>query len=292
MSAIDINNLGTFSSFAALWARYPEGGNEGDYVTVGGLRYRWNKYTRSWSAVDQAVSNGVTRQTFYGDVDVYENLRVAGTLYYKHLKGYDLGLFTNLTALQTAYPNPEVGMYALTPDSTDTTKYHLYSCSTAGTWTLITEEASLDMFDAERYDRAVQLIETLAAGGSTLSGFVPLLSEEDLPDDPTPKTLGYIISNHLYLWVGEGGDTADGKYKDCGELRGEKGEKGDNGAVIEGVTLLTSVEDLDNYTSSELEEVVPDGNTTKELAEGVEDAHIEINGGNKVEILNGKSSSV
>ena len=44
----DINNLGSFSSIDAVWSKYPEGGKEGDYCTVGGKKYRWNKYDCIW----------------------------------------------------------------------------------------------------------------------------------------------------------------------------------------------------------------------------------------------------
>ena len=33
----DINNLGSFSSIDAVWAKYPEGGKEGDFLTIGGV---------------------------------------------------------------------------------------------------------------------------------------------------------------------------------------------------------------------------------------------------------------
>jgi hypothetical protein len=72
-----------------------------------------------------------------------------------------------------------------------------------------------------------------------LTGYKVLGKETDLPLEPS--TTGYLISDNLYVYVGEGGDTLDGKYKNCGPFRGfkgdqgiqgvqgEKGEKGDTG---------------------------------------------------------------
>ncbi len=47
-------------------------------------------------------------------------------------KDHAVGLFSTLTTLQTAYPTPEVGDWALVGD---TTPFAIYKCTTAGTWT-------------------------------------------------------------------------------------------------------------------------------------------------------------
>ena len=47
-SYIEINDLGSFASIEDVWAAYPEGGQEGDYCTIDGTKYHWNKYTRMW----------------------------------------------------------------------------------------------------------------------------------------------------------------------------------------------------------------------------------------------------
>lgn len=68
-------------------------------------------------------------------------------------------------------------------------------------------------------------------GGGNVSGFVVIESVSDLPTNPTPaqQTLGYLLDRNLIVYVGEGGDVLDGKYKDCGEIKGIKGDKGDPG---------------------------------------------------------------
>lgn len=63
---------------------------------------------------------------------------------------------------------------------------------------------------------------TGSGGGATLSGYVVVDSIANLPD-PGQPTLGYLVGTHLYLYVGTGGDTKDGKYQDAGEFRGPQG---------------------------------------------------------------------
>ena len=68
----------------------------------------------------------------------------------------------------------------------------------------------------------LETIEGLGGGGANLTGYVSLPSVSDLPEVGQP-TLGYLIGENLYLYVGEGGDTADGKYQNCGSFRGPEG---------------------------------------------------------------------
>lgn len=60
-----------------------------------------------------------------------------------------------------------------------------------------------------------------------LTGYKSLTSTSELPT--TASTLGYLIGTHLYVYVGTGGDTNNGTYKDCGEFRGPQGETGPQG---------------------------------------------------------------
>lgn len=52
--------------------------------------------------------------------------------------------------------------------------------------------------------------------GSALTGYSSLSGVEELPDVET--TIGYLIDGDLYVWVGTGGDTMGGKYKNCGVM--------------------------------------------------------------------------
>lgn len=67
---------------------------------------------------------------------------------------------------------------------------------------------------------------SIEVGSSAIGGYVALDSIADLPESPSDPHIGYIIGSHLYVYVGTGGDTLDGKYKDCGEFKGEQGEQG------------------------------------------------------------------
>ncbi|MBQ6287374.1 MAG: hypothetical protein IJK73_06955 [Bacteroidales bacterium] len=102
--------------------------------------------------------------------------------------------------------------------------------------------------------------QTGGGGGTTLTGFVVVDSIAELPDPGVP-TLGYLVGEDLYLYVGTGGDTLSGKYKNAGKFRGPEGRHGqgitdaevsvDNGqgtpsadAVLDGGRLLLSFHNL------------------------------------------------
>ena len=80
----------------------------------------------------------------------------------------------------------------------------------------------------EVLNEMVDVLGEGGGGGANLTGYVSVPSIADLPEVGQP-TLGYLVGTNLYLYVGEGGDTAGGKYKNCGPFRGPKGETGDDG---------------------------------------------------------------
>lgn len=69
-------------------------------------------------------------------------------------------------------------------------------------------------------------LESLKAG--KLSSYVSVESIDNLPQQGDEST-GYIIGTKLYIYVGTGGDTLEGKYKDVGEFRGPQGAPGSDG---------------------------------------------------------------
>ena len=69
------------------------------------------------------------------------DVTIEGTLRYRHLKGMDCGLFTDLTSLSAAYPTPAVGMYAFVVNPDDATTLSLYTCRQLGEWTLLRNDA-------------------------------------------------------------------------------------------------------------------------------------------------------
>lgn len=144
---MDIRNLGNFANIEAVWASYPNGGIEGDYLFIPneqGVKYRWNKYIQKWENA-AVVTETTGRQAFTvsdlhvqnevhvaSHADVQGDLRVQGVLRAAHVKQPNVGLFATLAALQAAYPSPEVGMWATVGDSVPG---YVYRCNTAGTWT-------------------------------------------------------------------------------------------------------------------------------------------------------------
>lgn len=79
--ALLLNNLGSYATIEQVWADHPEGGREGDYVTIGGSTYYWDKYSRCWVQSDTAPSGGGEgsgSRVVDGDLTVTGNLGVGG----------------------------------------------------------------------------------------------------------------------------------------------------------------------------------------------------------------------
>lgn len=78
---------------------------------------------------------------------------------------------------------------------------------------------------------ADELANKLSLSSFHVSKFKTAASVGSLPN--TPNDIGWIVANHLYLYVGDGNQL----YADCGELRGaqgiqgEKGDTGERGAI-------------------------------------------------------------
>lgn len=168
-SYIDLHNLGSYASIDALWSAHPEGGQEGDYCSVNGVRYRWDKYDRMWVAnpnYGPTPARKVT--TFYGDVNIHNNLTVAGTIRAKGVKQPCVGLFASVEALEAAYPDPEVGMWAVVGD---TMPGDMYRCDLVGgvpKWVYTETTGGVDEIDLTDYAHVADLpdvIDDLTTGG-------------------------------------------------------------------------------------------------------------------------------
>lgn len=82
----------------------------------------------------------------------------------------------------------------------------------------------------------LDMVEDLGAhAGGAVNGFIIVDDIADLPD-PGQQNMGYIVGTHMYLYVGTGGDTADGKYQDVGEFKGPPGAPGEPGVGFQSVT--------------------------------------------------------
>lgn len=124
-------NLGSYSKISEVWAKYPEGGKEGDTITVSNVTFKWDKYSQNWvSMTGSLVSPGydigsvsgdlhVSRhhvvggdETVRGNSIIKKNLKVEGLLYAR-IKGADKGLFPSLERLRSSYPKALEGDYAV-----------------------------------------------------------------------------------------------------------------------------------------------------------------------------------
>lgn len=206
MSYIEINDLGSFANINALWAAYPEGGHEGDYCTIGSVKYHWDKYDRMWVA---SPNYGPTPardvSTFDGDVNILNNLTVAGTIRAKGINNPGVGYFSSLAALEAKYPYPEVGWWAIVDD---TIPGEIYHCVTEGEWT-----------DSEH---------TGGAGEIELTDYVHKLDLYDLTNygsDSLETGYFYYMGGGVGQTMAENPTVDDNNRFGCGRIEVQEGDK-------------------------------------------------------------------
>lgn len=222
--AVDINDLGTFSSINAVWKAHPEGGHEGDYLTIGSVKYRWNKYLRIWenaSTVTPTPARLVTtvggdltvnNDTIIGDElkvrgDTYleGDVKVEGMLDAKAVKQPNRGFFQTEEALKAAYPKPEVGWWATVGDVMPGT---VYRCQTEGVWTNTGRSGGVDTervyFEIEDSLDSVSTDKALSANQGKLIGielslidlagyfFAGIIIPDSVPPSPPVKNTFWI----------------------------------------------------------------------------------------------------
>lgn len=107
-----VNYLGEFNNIDEVWERYPEGGHEGDYITIAGEQLAWNKYTRQWGDENTPSESGPQISEVLGSLIVERDLTVGGTLRAKRVDLPDKGLYPTIEALRRAIPFPKVGYWA------------------------------------------------------------------------------------------------------------------------------------------------------------------------------------
>lgn len=128
-----------------------------------------------------------------------------------------------------------------------------YLASEAGTYThfdgLTLEQGNLGIL---KYDNVWSLDQIEGLGsGTNLTGYVSVDSVENLPSEGIP-TLGYLIGQDLYLFVGEGGDTLDGKYQNAGQFRGKDGKDGAPGVAKPAYKEVDTLPDASEETMDKL----------------------------------------
>lgn len=90
-----VNYLGGFVDFDAVWGKYPEGGDEGDYLYVAGELHIWNKYIRNWEVAEPPVSS---------EQRPIEVLSQEGVVEYSENYINYLGVFDTIDQAWEAYP--------------------------------------------------------------------------------------------------------------------------------------------------------------------------------------------
>lgn len=78
MAIKKINDLGGFADLSAVWSVHPEGGREGDYVTINNVAYEWSALEHNWIIAGSGGQTGPASQTIDGDLNVGGNLDVNG----------------------------------------------------------------------------------------------------------------------------------------------------------------------------------------------------------------------
>ena len=84
----------------------------------------------------------------------------------------------------------------------------------------LTEGGEADALSAEQGKVLKGLIDNIGTGSiAAFSQYAVVESVSALPATGVATT-GYIVGTHIYAYVGTGGDTADGKYQDLGDIKG------------------------------------------------------------------------
>ena len=208
----DINNLGTFGSIDDVWTKYPEGGREGDYLMIENTKYRWNKYIDKWENADTVTESNARKAVSLDDLDVQNNLRVAGILFAHAVKQPNCGLFKSLDTLKARYPNPEVGMWATIGE---TIPGEIYRCTSNGIWEDSGKkggEDNIDLTEIQGDISKLQNAQTLIIP-ITISDNNAITASIHFTDITEAKSNGKAIfindGTHLYHFVGN----SDNKYK-------------------------------------------------------------------------------
>lgn len=149
------------------------------------------------------------------------------------------GYHTSEEGLKSKYPAPQSGDYAWVGTPYPGKVYDVVN----GQWHNTNQDPPAESVDLANYytkeeinsitegqdAKLLELEEKIGEGvGGALGGYKTVDSIDNLPPIGE-ENIGYIVGTKLYIYVGEGGDTLDGTYKDVGEFRGPQGEPGKPG---------------------------------------------------------------
>ncbi len=188
------NNLGIFDSFDEVYAKYPEGGYDGDYFIIEGYEYYWDEFNRCWAApgvspkptednltVNRTLTVGgkaaiKTIKSLDGTVTVEDPMRlpkgvvgdliVEGSLKARHVRQPNCGLFASVEQLKNIYPNPEVGMWATIGD---TIPGDIWRCQVSGHWEPTGEKGGAETVDLANYVPKSSITDVLGNSGEKIT---------------------------------------------------------------------------------------------------------------------------
>ena len=172
---MEINDLGTFKNISEVWKRYPEGGKEGDFVTIGLVKHRWNKYEQIWENAENVTeSGGGTTKVVDGDMIVEKNLTVTGRIFNDGMQIPNCGLYPTAEALRKAHPTPEEGMWAVVGN---TIPGDVWRCDKAGEWKATGTTGGAGQLDANAITEAVKKADNAQAAANKVQGSVDALKK-------------------------------------------------------------------------------------------------------------------
>lgn len=172
---MEINDLGTFKNINEVWERYPEGGKEGDFVTIGVVKHRWNKYERIWENAENVTESGSgTTKVFDGDVTIEKNLTVLGRIFNDGMQIPNCGLYATIEALRKAHPHPEVGMWAVVGN---TMPGDMWRCDKPGEWKATGTTGGAGQLDANAITEAAKKADNAQAASNKVQGSVDTLKK-------------------------------------------------------------------------------------------------------------------
>lgn len=108
MAIKKINDLGGFADLSAVWSMHPEGGRDGDYVTINNSTYYWDSLERNWVLAGSG-QGGSSSQTVEGDLTVGGNLNVGGSAHVNGDMTVDGVINASGIHLDTPLPVPKDG---------------------------------------------------------------------------------------------------------------------------------------------------------------------------------------
>ena len=111
-----INNLGDFPDIQDVWKKYPNGGKEGDFLTIAGVTYEWNKYERLWeNSASVTESPARPMESVEGDLSVMNDFYLGGRIHCRNGELVPADLYVPFEEIDTLHDcRKDTGVYRVT----------------------------------------------------------------------------------------------------------------------------------------------------------------------------------